>query len=225
MKKLIVICCVLIVSIGLTNIGNSSVAAKEAVQQNEKIVLPREKGTSAAVKKMNAKITAVEKQLQQTKTEFLKEEQIEKAAYESEEENAEFGPWRTWEFLAQTNVTRTTKNVSYLVSVYTYTGGAHGSTVQYSYNFDAKTGKELKLSDVIGTKNNAKIKEQVFNTFLKKFGKDGLLISSAKEIVLRDDKRVWTFGKKNNVILHFGQYEVGPYAIGIVPISIEIPKK
>ena len=114
--------------------------------------------------------------------------------------------------------------VSFKADIYTYTGGAHGWYGSGGANFDVKTGKELKLSDVI------KDREALITCVqdkLRKYYPD--LIEAESGII---DMVVEDFSETNSdniswcidpegITLFFNPYELGSYAAGmqVIPIA------
>lgn len=110
--------------------------------------------------------------------------------------------------------------LSILIYDYTYTGGAHGSTVVTAYNFDVLTGNQVKLTNIVG--KNSKL------TKLKKYTKTDLL-NQQKELgtVFTDELDGLTFDNNrpfyfydNGIVVKFQQYEVAPYAAGMPEVKI-----
>lgn len=103
-----------------------------------------------------------------------------------------------------------------------YSGGAHGLRYVASYNFNSKTGKLYKLSDILTTKT----KFNKVTAYAKKymvnhsdlFFTDDLTLDNFK--VTKDNSFYFT---KDGFYLIFQEYEVAPYAAGN-PI-IKVPNK
>lgn len=107
--------------------------------------------------------------------------------------------------------------LSYTVTGYTFTGGAHGMTVETALNFDMKTGNLLTESD-----------------FFKEGYKDrlpGLLSSHLAESLENpsDTSMLFTqeIGPNGNfaigekgVTYIYNQYEIGPYVMGIIRVTV-----
>ena len=107
--------------------------------------------------------------------------------------------------------------LSYTVTGYTFTGGAHGMTVETALNFDMKTGTLLTEED-----------------FFKEGYKDrlsGLLSSRLAESLENpsDTSMLFTqeIGPNGNfsigeegVTYIYNQYEIGPYSMGIIRVTV-----
>lgn len=108
------------------------------------------------------------------------------------------------------------------IMYYQYLGGAHGMSYQDTFNIDLKTGKILTLKDIFQPGFNYKklinreIRKQIAQEPERYFtGKYGFsTISDNQSFILKD----------NNLIIYFGIYEIGPYAIGIPEFKIPLAK-
>lgn len=103
-----------------------------------------------------------------------------------------------------------------------YTGGAHGfSTLTYS-NFNPKTGDKLKLEDIITNVDELRIIAR--NTFIEENDLDPSKSLNTQGFWFKDD--IFSLNKNfiissKEMIFHYNQYEIAPYAEG--PIEIIIP--
>lgn len=149
------------------------------------------------------------------------QEQAVNAASEAQKNGLQFKPYSG-------NVDyRVTFNKNEFLSIpitfYSYTGGAHGLTVQESRNINLKTGNEIKLSTIFKIGVNYKdiiieeIKKQVsanpsiyFNDALNKIND------------IPDDQPFYI--TNDGVVIYYGLYEIAPYASGIrefkIPFSL-----
>ena len=114
--------------------------------------------------------------------------------------------------------------VSVRMKVYTYAGGAHGSTRYYSWNWSEKQKKFLNLSDVISTP------EQISNlkakTRAKLFSKQTQNNQYDKRHVHRgtstmSDFQIWNLDQ-NNLIIVFQEYQVASYAAGSFEVTVSL---
>ncbi len=114
------------------------------------------------------------------------------------------------------------KVLSFSIIFYSYTLGAHGFTERVSYNFDLETGNEIKINDLFLNYNqytdliNQEIRRQ---------------ITAEKEIYFNDGEDFQTINEHqpfyiqyDGIVVHFGLYEIAPYASGIryfkIPFNI-----
>lgn len=130
----------------------------------------------------------------------------------------------------------TNRYVSYTSSVYIYSGGAHGMSGTYGVTFDKKTGAMLRnilkvknvkeLQPILragvesyfrsceednGTHNvSSRVKEDMEGLFLEK----GIIPLPKDEVYL----------SPKGVVFVYGQYEIGPYAIGMPTFTVPYSK-
>lgn len=109
--------------------------------------------------------------------------------------------------------------LSLLIYDHTYAGGAHGSTMVASYNFDVSTGGQILLADV------AKTSENLDN--IKQFVKQELterpeVFQDSLNDVLIDNSRPFYFTDKG-IVIKFLESEIGPYAAGMP--EVEVPNE
>lgn len=102
-----------------------------------------------------------------------------------------------------------------------YLGGAHGSSAQNYFNFDLKTQKQVSLNDVIEPNKNAELKKLAHEAF-KTWVMDAKLADNVAEY-----EQAWKFKLTDNyylakqgLILQYGEYEIGPYVVGLPRLTI-----
>lgn len=102
-----------------------------------------------------------------------------------------------------------------------YLGGAHGSSAQDYLNFDLKDKKQIKLKDLVGPNQMKKLEEKAHDAF-KAWVMDSQLATSIEEY-----EQVWKFNltdnfvlSENGLILQYGEYEIGPYVVGLPRLTI-----
>lgn len=102
-----------------------------------------------------------------------------------------------------------------------YLGGAHGSTAQRYYNFDLKNQKQVQLNDLLLPKQKAKLDKLAHEAF-KTWVIDSKLANTADEY-----EQAWPFLVTDNyflgeqgLILQYGEYEIGPYVVGLPRLVI-----
>lgn len=109
--------------------------------------------------------------------------------------------------------------ISILFYDYEFTGGAHGITYLYSYNYDLYQRKIITFDDIF------------FGDYLKEISKFCI-----EELTKRDiSEEEWIYEGaaptpenysiynflKDGILISFSEYQVGPYAIGIQQVYIE----
>ena len=102
-----------------------------------------------------------------------------------------------------------------------YLGGAHGSSSQYYYNFDLKKKKLVELDDILAPKQKAVLEQKAHEEF-KRWVIDSKLANSVEEY-----EQAWKFTLSDNfylstqgLILQYGEYEIGPYVVGLPRLTI-----
>ncbi|ENV09142.1 hypothetical protein F966_01789 [Acinetobacter higginsii] len=102
-----------------------------------------------------------------------------------------------------------------------YLGGAHGSTSQRYYNFDLANQKQIQLHDLLLPKQKATLDKLAHEAF-KVWIVDSKLATDPKEY-----EQAWPFQVTDNfllgeqgLILQYGEYEIGPYVVGLPRLVI-----
>lgn len=111
-----------------------------------------------------------------------------------------------------------------VLTVYTFTGGAHGSSYYKTFNVFTTTDKILNLSNTIKKEKQIEFTELVKNE-LKAKNKAGtipIFEEVVNELTFASFKS-WTLDKEN-LVLYFDQYEIGPGVLGAVAFPIPLKK-
>ena len=114
--------------------------------------------------------------------------------------------------------------VSILIDYNDFHGGAHGYYCTYGVNFDAQTGKELCLGDVVKDKDafTKLVSEKFFEKYTKNPDYTGLE-DAGEELQGYDfnsnDSIQWSIDPEC-VTVYFAPYTLGAYALGAQDISI-----
>ncbi|MFR1708180.1 MAG: DUF3298 and DUF4163 domain-containing protein [Clostridium sp.] len=112
--------------------------------------------------------------------------------------------------------------LSITLHLYSYTGGAHGSSTDKSLNFDTNTGNKGVIADFFG--NNKDYNKIILNTIKSIINKNPELYF--KEVV--DKLNTIPYNQKffltdKYLVIYFDEYEIAPYVAGIpkfyIPIS------
>ena len=120
--------------------------------------------------------------------------------------------------------------VSVRMQVYTYTGGAHGGTQSYSFNWNKKTKKFLSFNDVFPTQKQFDNVVQKTRSILFEKQKQGndydrFRWSHIKRgTSKREDFKIWNL-HQNTLVVVFPPYQVASYAAGRFEVSIPLDKK
>ncbi|MFV5660045.1 RsiV family protein [Acinetobacter pittii] len=113
------------------------------------------------------------------------------------------------------------KVVTVVLNSSSYLGGAHGSAAQHYYNFDLKEQKQIKLEDLLRPQQKAALEKLAHEAF-KTWVMDSKLADN-----VADYEQAWPFKLSNNfllgeqgLILQYGEYEIGPYVVGLPRLVI-----
>lgn len=113
------------------------------------------------------------------------------------------------------------KVVTVVLNRSSYLGGAHGSAAQHYYNFDLKEQKQIKLEDLLRPQQKAALEKLAHEAF-KTWVTDSKLADN-----VADYEQAWPFKLSNNfllgeqgLILQYGEYEIGPYVVGLPRLVI-----
>lgn len=96
-----------------------------------------------------------------------------------------------------------------------YTGGAHGSAVNLTYNYDLATGKLMNIGDLFksGTDYKAYLNEKI-RAEINKNPDNYFPIGDIGGFTGIDDQTSFTVAN-GNLNIEFGQYEIAPYSSGM----------
>ena len=143
-----------------------------------------------------------------------------KAEFMKEVTANDYDDERPFEFYVNFDVGYTNKYfVSVVLYTYYYMGGAHGSTIGYSFNYDLDNNKNLKLSDLFEGNYLNIISEYC----IKEIMKDDEYADETwvKEGAGPKAENFETFTLNNKgLIIHFQQYQVLPYAAGMPDVIV-----
>ena len=102
-----------------------------------------------------------------------------------------------------------------------YLGGAHGASAQTYFNFDLVSKKQVGLDQIIEANQKAKFEKLAHDAF-KTWVIDSKLAKSVNEY-----EQAWKFTLSDNfylgkqgLILQYGEYDIGPYVVGLPRLMI-----
>ena len=102
-----------------------------------------------------------------------------------------------------------------------YLGGAHGSSAQTYFNFDLKTKQQVALDQIIQSNKKGKLTQLAHDAF-KVWVIDSKLAENVAEY-----EQAWKFKLTDNfylgkqgLILQYGEYDIGPYVVGLPRLTI-----
>ena len=114
--------------------------------------------------------------------------------------------------------------ISVIIREESYSGGAHGSVVATSFNYDVKNQKELALTDFMTLEKASTVSRASLKVVFEKNGDTDTFNSFALDGT--DPKKpenfsVFTF-TNDTVTVYFSEYQVAPYVYG--EQQVEIPR-
>ena len=122
------------------------------------------------------------------------------------------------------NVTYNKNNIlSITLNLYSYTGGAHGSSVDESFNFDINTGNRGVIEDFLG--NNRNYNKIILDNVKATINKNPELYF--KEAVDKLNEIPYNqkfFLTDKDLVIYFDEYEIAPYVAGIPKFYIPLGK-
>ncbi|MBP9748563.1 MAG: DUF3298 domain-containing protein [Candidatus Pacebacteria bacterium] len=111
-----------------------------------------------------------------------------------------------------------------VLTVYTFTGGAHGSSYYKVFNVFTTSDKIITLSDTIKNEKHTEFTNLVKKE-LKNWKPDGYSVVFPETVdgLFFASFKSWSLDKEN-LVLYFDQYEVGPGSLGAFPFPIPLKK-
>lgn len=133
-------------------------------------------------------------------------------------------PSSTYEIDISSKYIKDSKTESIVTSVYSFTGGAHGSTTYKVMTASLSNGKVLSLSDII-----KKEKQNNFTLLVKKKLSKWIPEGSETSPLFADNISSLKFNSFSNwtinggnLIIYFDQYAVGPGALGALEFPLPL---
>ena len=142
--------------------------------------------------------------------------------------------WK-YTFNSTISTASSSNTTSYIFETYTFTGGAHGSTDVSAITLDTN-GKVLPVEEILKTQNLPKIapiaRREILTEKRKRLSAGGIESKDVENILAQDTmvdegtkptrenySVAWIDG--DDVVIHFGQYQVGAYAEGMYNVHIK----
>lgn len=116
--------------------------------------------------------------------------------------------------------------LSYVVTTDCYLGGAHGSHVVRYYNFYKESGKLLGIGDVVPIGKEASVLKAMEQQLCKDWGAMNLTDLQEKTGITMLGGLYLTNNfllKGDSIEFLFNQYEIAPYAAGLIDVTIPLP--
>ncbi len=154
------------------------------------------------------------------------------------DENIPKIPNKEERFQLESNVTiiRNDKDViSFILDIYEFSGGAHGNSSIYTFNYDVLKQKEITLEDISGGDQNflKKVSDKT-RDILKKdlakraevapedFGSEMLYSGTEPN---EENFSLFTLPEEGKITFHFPPYQVAPYVFGASEVTLDLPVK
>lgn len=106
---------------------------------------------------------------------------------------------------------------------YEYTGGAHGLTVRTSDTWDLKKSRRMELSDFFPNRVNAKkyVTETIISQIDEQMAEGNAMFFEKYNDLVENTLKVNNFYlTKEGLVIYFQQYDIAPYAAGILTFTI-----
>ena len=113
--------------------------------------------------------------------------------------------------------------LSYQVTTSCYLGGAHGSHVVWYYNFDRASGKLLDIHDIVPQDKEKLVLTEMGEQLCRDWdAKDLADLQEQTGITMLGDLYLTNnfLLKKDSITFLFNQYEIAPYAAGLISVTI-----
>lgn len=113
--------------------------------------------------------------------------------------------------------------LSYQTTIDCYLGGAHGSHVVQYYNFDMKNCRLLSIEDIIPADKEGQVLMAMVEQLCKDWeAKDLVDLQEKTGITMLSDLYLTNnfLLKNDSITFLFNQYEIAPYAAGLISITI-----
>lgn len=144
------------------------------------------------------------------------------ATYQESQENA--FPFRRYEAILQYEITYNQHcHLSLYRDQYVYTGGAHGGTVRMSDTWDLMSGCSIPLSGFFPADQDYRtlLIDQITNQANEKMQQNpGIFFEDYRALIVKYFNEEHYYLTSSGVAIYYQQYEIAPYATGIVIFTI-----
>ena len=140
------------------------------------------------------------------------------ATYYESQENA--FPFRRYEAILQYEITYNQHCcLSLYRDQYTFTGGAHGSTIRSSDTWSLISGRSIPLSDFFPAGQD--YRESLINQMIEQASKNPeVFFEDYQDLIAKYFNEEHYYLTPSGVAIYYQQYEIAPYSTGIVVFSI-----
>ena len=159
-------------------------------------------------------------QIKAFKTKLYAEKNLFSIAKQDYEYNTQNGyPIFVYELILETTITYNDKNIlSLYQKEYTYTGGAHGTTIMTAQNWNILLGKEFLLNDFY--KNDSSfllyiLQEINHQIQIQKENNETAYFENSCQLVLYNFRFNQFYLTEKSIAIFFQSYDIAPYSTGI----------
>lgn len=117
--------------------------------------------------------------------------------------------------------------ISFLINIYYFSGGAHGLTQLYAFNYDVEKNKEITINDFLGSSDGLeKLSNLAIQAATAELQSVGLQLDDNTKQMLQEGTKPTEDNYKNfnfdydSIIIYFQQYQIAPGYLGPVPITL-----
>lgn len=112
---------------------------------------------------------------------------------------------------------------SVYIDKYEYTGGAHGTTLRTSDNWNLCTGMHLSLQNIFSP--SIKYRKLIINEILKQADQEyqknpGIYFEDYQTLIIKNFDQNSFYFSQNGITFYYQQYDIAPYSTGIVEFTI-----
>lgn len=117
---------------------------------------------------------------------------------------------------------------SYVETVYEFTGGAHGSTNTVVYVFSKKDGKQINsITDIYNDNILSVLSSYTRRELPAQLSEKTIVVSDFQDMFddgteVRQENWQTFYFKDSSLVVVFGQYQIGPYVIGIHELEVPL---
>lgn len=184
--------------------------SKYKYKNKSNIIYPQVKGPKKSVSdKVNKTL------LEHTKKSYSAYVQLENDEKQDKKQSwcKEFPSMCNYEYSLSYSVKYNKSNkLSIVLDDYQYTGGVHGNNTLTSYNFDLKTGKQIKLNDILNTSKKRKNVQKYVYDYIKKHPRNFYEDVKQSDVIINNNTSFYY--TDNGIAIQFQIYEVAPYSSG-----------
>ncbi len=124
---------------------------------------------------------------------------------------------RSYSLLMTTAVSTSSSSITYVLTTYMDTGGAHGGTFITTYTYD-RSGKKVEINPTV----LPQLSEAAQVYLIKHLGEDANEMTIKEGTAPKIENWNTWFVEGDNITFVFQQYQVGPYVLGLQEFTVPI---